>query len=236
MNNRKLFLEGSVIVISILFAFGIDAMWDEYKERNEEQKILVALKAEYQASLLDIETVIQYHTDARHTVDEMVSRTDEEIVALGQKRRSEYVVAFCNPWSFYPVLGTTNALIGAGKLDVLENSKLRVALTTFLYLVEDSLEDIIYVGHSAEQVWVAEIEVCGPWTDQKAEFGWAGEPIEAPAFISMITAEELLRVRKDKTLMGLVARCHINIGYYIGELRRLRDSANGILELIEESL
>lgn len=63
-----------------------------------------------------------------------------------------------------------------------------------------------------------------------------GVPIEAPEFISMVTAEELLRARQDKTLMGLVARCHINAGYYIGELLRLRESANEILELIDGSL
>ena len=34
--------EGVAIVLSILLAFGIDAAWDEAKERSEEREVLEA--------------------------------------------------------------------------------------------------------------------------------------------------------------------------------------------------
>ena len=41
--TRKLILEGFVIVISILAAFGLDTWWDTIQEREDEQRVLTAL-------------------------------------------------------------------------------------------------------------------------------------------------------------------------------------------------
>ncbi|MEJ2534790.1 MAG: hypothetical protein P8008_04825 [Gammaproteobacteria bacterium] len=235
MDRKKLLVEGTVIVVSILLAFAIDALWEERKERIEEQEILAALKIEYETNLSEIETVIEFHNRARATVDELFGSTDEEIRQQGQQRRSEYVVALCNPWSFYPVLGTTEALIGAGELDLLENRQLRNALSNFLFFFQDSVEDIEYVGHDAERVWVREVELGGPWTDRAAEIGMAGAVVEAPDFLPSASTEDVFRIRNDAKLKGLVARCHLNVGYYIVELQRLRAGAASILELIDES-
>lgn len=46
-------------------------------------------------------------------------------------------------------------------------------------------------------------------------------PVPVPAFVPRATAEDLLRVRANERLMGLVSRCQINIGYYVTELFRL---------------
>jgi len=235
MNNKKILIEGSVIVVSILLAFGIDAMWDEYKERLGEQEILAALKTEFEASMNELNGVLEFHLNARDSMDELFSSSDDEIRKLDQQKRSQFVMDMCNPWSFYPVIGTTNALIGAGELDILEERQLREALTAFLTLVEDSIEDIEYVGHDAERVWVAEIDVGGPWTDRSTEIGLAGEVVKAPVFIPKPTTEDVLRIRNDPKLKGLIARCHINIGYYIVELERLKAGAQRVLDLIAES-
>ena len=40
----RVFVEGVVIVGSILMAFGIDAWWDGVQEREEEERILAALE------------------------------------------------------------------------------------------------------------------------------------------------------------------------------------------------
>lgn len=235
MNGKRIMIEGGVIVISILLAFGIDAMWEERKERIEEQEILTALKTEFETNLAEITTVMEAHNRARITVDEMVRATDEEIIASSQQRRSEYVMSMCNPWSFYPIIGTTDALIGAGELGILEDRRLRGALTTFMFLVEDSIEDIGYVGKDAERVWVAEIDAGGPWTDRDTEINTSGNVVMAPLYLPKASAEDILSIRSDEQLLGLIGRCHINIGYYLAELVRLRTGAERVLELIAES-
>lgn len=235
MDRKNILLEGVVIVLSILLAFGIDAMWDEYKERKEERQILDALQFEFQANLESINAVIRFHVGAGNRVNDMVKRTETEIRALDQKALSEFIKDLCNPWTFDAVLGTTDALIGAGKLEILEDHRLRVALTTFLNVVQDAVEDADFIGRDAERLWVAEIEAGGPWTDPETEVGLKGDTILAPEFIAPPSADDVLRVRSDQDLMGIVGRCHLNVGYYLTEVYRMREEAARVLELIEES-
>ena len=45
----RAFIEGVVIVGSILLAFGIQAWWDGLQEREEEREVLIGLEAEFVA-------------------------------------------------------------------------------------------------------------------------------------------------------------------------------------------
>lgn len=235
MNRNKFVIEGVVIMLSILLAFGIDAMWDEYKERREEQEILAALKFEYEKNLVSIKEVIAFHERARNNIDEMVARNEAQVRSLDPKALSQFVLSLCNPWSFDATLGMTDALISSGKLDILEDPKLRIALTTFINLVQDAVEDAEFMGQDAQRVWVAEIDLGGPWTDPATEVGLKGDVVGTPKYLPSATAEDVLRLLDDQKLMGLVGRCHINVGYYLSETYRMRDQAALILELIEES-
>ena len=50
----RVFVEGVVIVGSILLAFGIDAWWDGSKERADELDYLRALRSEFQAAAVEL--------------------------------------------------------------------------------------------------------------------------------------------------------------------------------------
>ena len=65
---KRLSAEGAAIVVSILLAFSIEAWWDNYKDRSEEQGILLSLKSEFEQNLAFIETEISY----RNTVIESI--------------------------------------------------------------------------------------------------------------------------------------------------------------------
>ena len=48
---KRLSIKAVTIVASILFAFAIDAWWNERKERQFEQETLVDLEAEYEGHI-----------------------------------------------------------------------------------------------------------------------------------------------------------------------------------------
>ena len=56
--STRLLVEGFVIVVSILLAFGIDAAWQERGERRSERLALQALHAEAVANRQLLETVV----------------------------------------------------------------------------------------------------------------------------------------------------------------------------------
>lgn len=230
----RVLVEGAVIVASILLAFGIDAWWDGHLERVDEREILAALETEFTANLDLLDRVIETHTANRKLLEEGQAATADEIRRLPQAEISRWMLGTCNPWTFDAVLGTTDALIGSGRLEILRSRELREALTAFVNLFEDAAEDAAYVGSSAEAVWGAEIDLGGPWTDPSTEVAMNGR-VPVPAFVPRATAEDLLRARAHQPYMGLVARCQINIGYYLTELVRLREEAANVLDLVARS-
>ena len=57
----RLAAEGLVIVISILAAFGIQALWEDRGETEEEQRLLGALLEESQDALAQIDANMVFH-------------------------------------------------------------------------------------------------------------------------------------------------------------------------------
>lgn len=232
--NRHVIVEGIVIVLSILLAFGIDAMWAQHQDRLEEQEVLASLESDFAANLVSVDRIIEVYELSAGRIERLISLSPEEIRALSQKEVSEIMLSTANPWTFDPVRGTVDTLVYGGRLAILENPELRKSLVTFLNMVADSHEDMAYLQQGAQDLWLAEIEHGGPWSDPVTEIGHAGD-IPVPAFVPKATAEDLLRVRSDPELMGLSKRFHINAAYYIMELQLMRSQIEKILELIAES-
>ncbi len=57
---KRLSVEGTAIVVSILLAFSIEAWWDNYQDRSEEQGILLGLKSEFEQNLAFIEIELSH--------------------------------------------------------------------------------------------------------------------------------------------------------------------------------
>lgn len=232
MSRGPLLAEGAVIVASILLAFGIDALWEERQTRVQEREALAALRSEFTANLDQIERVIGRHVGARQRVETLVTLTEQEIRGLPQEEISAYMVALCNPWSFDPITGTTDALISSGELEILRERPLRESLTTVVNLFSDAAEDVAYLAWSARQVWLAQVEHGGPWSDPETEIAMSGDAVVSPEFVPRASADDLFHVRGDERFMGLVGLCHLNTGYYVSELERLRAQVTRVLDLI----
>lgn len=234
MRGRYLVIEGGVIVLSILLAFGIDALWAQHQERLEEEEILASLKSDFVANLHSVTKIIEAHETFRDRVTALIHLPPEKIRALSQTEISQLMLATANPWTYDAERGTTDMLVNGGKLGVLSDPELRESLLTFLNRIADSTEDISYLMQGAQDVWAAEIEHGGPWSDPATEIGYVGE-IRGLEFIPQATAEDLLSVRSDPILMGHSKRFHINAAYYIEELNLIRDQIERVLALIDGS-
>lgn len=233
LRRPRLLSEGVVIVVSILLAFSIDALWDQSQLRGEEREALAALHTEFTTNLAQAERVISVYIDGREHMEALVRMSPEEIRSLSQPTVSAMMLATSNNWTFDPVLGTTDALLSAGKLGILRDPALRDALTTFSNQVTDAAEDIAWTTPFAHEMWRAERRHGGPWTDPATEIGHAG-PVQAPDFITRASPEDLLSVRADAEFMGAVSRFHLLAGYYVQSLETIRDQIELILDLVGE--
>ena len=124
-------MEGVVIVVSILLAFGLQAWWDASRERAEGRQALEALARDFRAAsaLLDRQFLL---------TDSIVAATERILEWTGPSADSRYAdsLAVLFPTvtrlpGFEPPSGTLDALLGSGDLRLIENDSLRAALASF---------------------------------------------------------------------------------------------------------
>ena len=97
--------DGAVIVVSILLAFGIDALWEQRQLRIEEQEALVSLQVDFTTNLRKINEVLDKLVASQKQIATLVRLSPEEIRALPPITVSEIMIAAANPWTYDPVLG-----------------------------------------------------------------------------------------------------------------------------------
>ncbi|MHC5066101.1 MAG: hypothetical protein ACYTG5_19240 [Planctomycetota bacterium] len=157
----RIFVEGAVIVGSILLAFGLDAWWDRLQEAREERIILIDLERDFSASLQTLEERwIPLHVGALTATRDLIwriSRGDEpppppsetlsdtfiENLVLpaargldsGEARSilvSDSVVGASLLTATYdPTLSSLEALLESGSLSKVSNRDLRSLLAEF---------------------------------------------------------------------------------------------------------
>lgn len=136
-----------LVVIGILIALQINTWNENRKAANEETKILTALQSDFKVSKTRIEGVI---IQQKRVLD--CSKALIEIYESKNKSNYEYFDTHLDSLdyligygtSFYrvePVTGAYNALISAGKVDLIKNENLRHILAQFSAEIESGFED-----------------------------------------------------------------------------------------------
>ena len=75
-------LEGAVIVLSILLAFGLDALWEERKQEREADLALASLRSKLEANLEACDAVHQHHFQGVARFGEILELPDEAVLAI----------------------------------------------------------------------------------------------------------------------------------------------------------
>ena len=127
----RVFVEGAVIVGSILLAFGIQAWWDESQERVEERQALESLAREFAsaADVLDRDLL---------AIDSVALAANIVLGWTGPSADSRHAdsLALLMPLitrvtDFQPPVGTLQALLASGELRLIRNDSLRAKLASF---------------------------------------------------------------------------------------------------------
>jgi hypothetical protein len=159
MNDRprwsRLFIEGIVIVVSILLAFGIDAAWDARQERIRRAELIEALH-------LDLRTTQDRLASRMARGDSLTARAAAFLQAIESQEPLPidslgYLAggAFTS-FLFYPALSSYEAAVATGDLGLVQTSGLLDAITDFRQwegFFEEHVRinnDIYYVGPSWE--------------------------------------------------------------------------------------
>jgi hypothetical protein len=126
---KRLSAEAAAIVVSILLAFSIEAWWDNYQDRSEEQGILLSLKSEFEQNLAFIETEISY----RNAVIESILKIFDASVAQNsiEPKQLDELIGDVTWWQHIEYSrGAIDGLLQSGGLSLIENEELRRLLAS----------------------------------------------------------------------------------------------------------
>ena len=141
---RRTILEGVVIVGSILLAFGIEALWNERQERRDEREAIAQLSTDFQANAVRLAGIKMTHEQALAASYEILALAGLGGQPKGTQSTAELVLHSLRAWTYDPALGGINSLVQSGRLGILRNDALRVAVAGWPDIVEDLNEDERY--------------------------------------------------------------------------------------------
>lgn len=229
---RSMIQESGVIVVSILLAFALDALWEESKRAKEADLALVSLQAESLANLEACEEVYRYHFRQAERFSAFMALPDEAVLAMSDKEATEMTFVFCGPRTFDPALGTTNSVINTGTFSILQDAELRNELDTFLNLTEDTREDVNNMLSYMRSLGEFEVSLGGPW-GYPNQTSWPGTTAPDTSYLRPLDAAKLLELRGNPDYMGRVKVYQFTAAWYASELERLAAQIRKVLGILE---
>ena len=164
----RVFVEGVVIVGSILLAFGIQAWWDERQERADESLLLSGLQAEFEAlrpSLLDrLERTQRQERGGQLLRDRVASFAAEPTVEVADS----LILAVVGSPTFRAATGTLDAALASGEIELIRNEEIRSEIRqwrTLLFYVSQNQQGTRQVTDEQVIPLLARDLEIGPYLD-----------------------------------------------------------------------
>ena len=138
----RIFVEGAVIVGSILLAFGIDAWWGGLAEDRAEHALLERVRSEFQDNRRLIDETTTSHVEA-----EKATLTLLELAEVGEPLPmtpgvdSMVALAFLNSRTFNPGIGAVDAFLNSGSSLLIRNQELADLLVAWSGVVDELVEE-----------------------------------------------------------------------------------------------
>jgi len=137
-------VEALVIVMSILLAFGIDAWWDARQERREEAEILAGLHREFSDNRDALIRRIEQHGTMLTAFSAILASVDEGVWASKEWAVDDAIGQLLSPPTTDLGNGVRDALVQAGRLEMLSDAVLRARLAEWPGFYKEVLDDEIF--------------------------------------------------------------------------------------------
>ena len=226
--SSRFVVEAMVIVASILLAFAIDAWWDQRQERRDESEAIAQLEVDFRSNAARLDTIRARHEAALEAAYDILARAGMGGVSESTSSTAELAFVALRAWTYDPVLGGINSLIQSGKLGILRNDSLRVALAGWPDIVEDLNGDEWIESRTT-------FEVTAPYlAERRALF----DALRAAGRLSRLDVEptsDWSSLLSDSVFVQMMSWRVNSLEVILVEVDAVDASIRRILELLEES-
>ncbi|MDX1570692.1 MAG: hypothetical protein R3200_09420 [Xanthomonadales bacterium] len=218
-----------VIVTSILLAFGIEAWWDERKERLEEQEILAGLEREY----LDYRERLEFAIE-RHALMQAGMEALLEAMGAGTWTSETLTLDQAVTRTLWPPTtelggGVRDALVQAGRLELISDFVLREKLALWPGIYAEVIDDEVFSRDMVFDQLLPHLTANGYDLSALVK----GMSSSAPSTVSIgNNPAETTRLLTDRTFRALI---QVRLGYWLHAREEYvagLGAVNEILELI----
>lgn len=224
---KRIAVEATAIVISILLAFAIDAWWAEKKEREVEHRTLQALRSDLIASNEELDELLQGLADARTNFARFQSATPAELTKVDPEAVRLIVVSLVTPASFEPITATHDALSNDGRLGLISDLELLRHLSNWQRALDDIEANRIDLRVDSVRVLRSMERYGGPFIRWRRSLDDL-EVLQRP------DGEVLAVLRQDAEFMGKARMHQYTLSGYLLELRRLDEDLDSMLALLDK--
>jgi hypothetical protein len=149
----RLILDGLVVIVSILIAFGLDAWWSAHQLRLDLIDDLNSVGEEFEANVASLEVELRLQRIAAASIHDLVDRIDGAGEDLWLTLPDTIVsFAFVYPPTYEASTGAVVALISSGALSRIRDSRLKGILGNIEAQVQDVRETELGARHVAAEV------------------------------------------------------------------------------------
>ena len=227
-NWRAFLIEAIVIVGSILLAFAIDAWWQEREERRIETTLLNNLRSDMLASQEQLEQWITGNSRILDSAEGFLS------LLRAAQRDSEVSVPFRNVVgvlgtpTYSPTESTINAAVSSGQIELIANPRIRAALASWQYQLEDTRADELYRRDITRTQLLpalsAQTRLGDAFTQHLAFFleGRVTDP------------DRLIRLTASSDLEGALGHFVFYTHFIVEQLEQIGETQSRILEMLEQ--
>jgi len=238
INWTRFVVEGSVIVVSILLAFAIDAWWETHRDRQEQQRILMGLKEELESNIDRIEVELSYRNAVIESIQTIVGASIGKIKL--EQRQIDRLVGDVTWWTNVEYSrGVVDGLVRGGRLEIIENKDLRDVISAL-----PNRYDVIRESERNDQMTTSTVVV--PYLNRNASLTQiantmaSGRPgtgdTPTPPVYPVLQIRDHRELIKDTEFLGILVQEHWNHLETISSYESFKASIENALELIAVEL
>lgn len=229
---KRLAIEATVIVASILLAFAIDAWWEERGERNAEVVLLERLRADYIEIQSALNLVESEHREARDACISFMNMPDGASVPATSEGDRMVAVVFLASRTFNPGSGAVVSFHSGEGARLVRNQSLADKLLAWSGLVEELQEEEANLQKGVAERWtpyIASRVNVGPYV-----FAFGDLMLGIPSQLSTPTSREPLTV--DNEFLNHVLDRFKWQQIALRDIEPVHTAVEEILTLLEEEL
>ena len=228
-------VEAVAILVSILLAFAIDAWWENRKDRAFEQETLHGLKAEYLGHRVSITRHKEFNIKSLRAIASLMGACRN-----GLFQSTEFTIDTAVGLLLVEITtelgsGVRDALISAGRIDLLRDRKLRSMLSEWDSVLDEVTDGQIF-NRNMIQVSVIPhlVRLNIPMSDAMSEFGETPWPFPTQSISS--DPEMTKRLIEDPEICTLLDIRYGNMNHTLDEIDDLIVAIDEMLEQIDASI